>query len=65
MMPREDGRVTLQRLHQLRPQLPVLVCTGLAQVEAPPDLGAGGAAGVLRKPFKMNELWYAVRQALA
>jgi PAS domain S-box-containing protein len=64
MMPREDGRATLQRLRQLWPQLAVLVCTGLAQAEPPPDLLSGGAAGVLRKPFKMNELWYAVRQAL-
>jgi PAS domain S-box-containing protein len=64
MMPREDGRATLQRLRQLWPQLAVLVCTGLAQADPPPDLLSGGAAGVLRKPFKMNELWYAVRQAL-
>jgi PAS domain S-box-containing protein len=62
MMPREDGVTTLRQLRQLRPRLPVLLCTGLPQTQVPTDLGA---AGLLRKPFKMNELWYAVRQALA
>jgi hypothetical protein len=30
---------------------------------APPALPEG-SAGLLRKPFRMNELWYAVNQAL-
>jgi CheY-like chemotaxis protein len=64
MMPGEDGATTLRRLRQLRPELPVLLCTGLMQAESLPDEAARGAAGVLRKPFKMNEMWYAVRQAL-
>jgi PAS domain S-box-containing protein len=65
MMPREDGAATLRRIRQLRPTLPVLLCTGLPQADALADLDERGAAGLLRKPFKMNELWYAVRQALA
>jgi FixJ family two-component response regulator len=36
----------------------------MPQSETPLPLAAG-AAGLLRKPFRMNELWYAVRQALA
>jgi PAS domain S-box-containing protein len=65
MMPREDGPATLRRLRQLRPRLPVLLCSGLPQAQPLPDDVARGSAGLLRKPFKMNELWYAVRQALA
>ncbi len=65
MMPREDGLATLQRLRQARPQLPVLLCTGLPPAALLADPAAREAAGVLRKPFKMNELWFAVRQALA
>jgi PAS domain S-box-containing protein len=65
MMPREDGAATLAGMHQLRPRLPVLLCTGLPQADARSDPGIRSAAGLLRKPFKMNELWYAVRQALA
>ncbi len=65
MMPREDGMQTLERLRELRPRLPVLLCTGLPQAEPLPESVAGAAAGLLRKPFKMNELWWAVRKALA
>jgi DNA-binding response OmpR family regulator len=65
MMPREDGLRTLERLRQQRPGLPVLLCTGLPQAEPVPDTVAGQAAGLLRKPFKMNELWWAVRKALS
>jgi PAS domain S-box-containing protein len=65
MMPREDGMRTWERLRQTRPRLPVLLCTGLPKTAAAPDFVARGAAGLLCKPFKMNELWYAVRQALA
>jgi two-component system, cell cycle sensor histidine kinase and response regulator CckA len=65
MMPREDGFQTLQRVRLLRPGLPVLLCSGLPQAEALPEPVAGEAAGLLRKPFKMNELWWAVRKALA
>jgi two-component system cell cycle sensor histidine kinase/response regulator CckA len=63
VMPREDGCATFQRLRQLRPGLPVLLCTGIVQSDPTPLL-ADGAAGLLRKPFRMNELWYAVNQAL-
>jgi HAD superfamily hydrolase (TIGR01509 family) len=64
MMPREDGAATFGRLRRLQPGLPVLLCTGLPQAEPAPGLLQAGAAGVLRKPFRMNELWYAVNQAL-
>jgi two-component system, cell cycle sensor histidine kinase and response regulator CckA len=65
MMPREDGVSTFQRIRQRRPQLPVLLCTGLPQADPAPQLLEAGAVGLLRKPFRMNELWYAVKQALA
>jgi PAS domain S-box-containing protein len=64
MMPREDARTTFQRLRQRRPDVPVLLCTGLQQAEPAPELLRNGAAGLIRKPFHMNELWQAVRQAL-
>jgi len=64
MMPREDGAKTFRQIRKDRPHLPVLLCTGLPEAEATPDLLQSGAAGILRKPFRMNELWYAVNQAL-
>jgi CheY-like chemotaxis protein len=64
MMPREDAAVTFQRLRQRRPGVPVLLCTGLPHAEPAPELLRHEGVGLIRKPFRMNELWYAVRQAL-
>jgi CheY-like chemotaxis protein len=65
MMPDEDGVTTFQRLRQRRPALPILLCTGLLDADPAPQLLQSGPVNLLRKPFKMNELWYAVNQALA
>jgi two-component system cell cycle sensor histidine kinase/response regulator CckA len=64
MMPHQDGITTFHWLHQRCPQLPVLLCTGIPQGDPAPQSLAGEAAGLIRKPFRMNELWYAVKQAL-
>jgi PAS domain S-box-containing protein len=63
MMPREDTGTTFQRLRQRRPGVPILLCTGLPRPEDPALLRQTGV-NLLRKPFRMNELWYAVREAL-
>jgi PAS domain S-box-containing protein len=65
MMPHEDPVTTFQRLRQRRPGVPVLLCTGLPQADPAPELLRLGAAGLIRKPFRMNELWYAVKEALS
>ena len=65
MIPREEGWQTFEALRQRRPQLPVLVCTGLLQEDPAPLLLQQPGVSLLRKPFRMNELWYAVNQALA
>jgi PAS domain S-box-containing protein len=64
MMPHQDGITTFHWLRQRCPGLPVLLCTGIPQGDPGPQLLADEAAGIIRKPFRMNELWYAVRQAL-
>jgi PAS domain S-box-containing protein len=65
MMPREDAATTFQRLRQRRPNLPILLCTGMPHGRPGPQLLEAGALGIIRKPFRMNELWYAVSQALS
>jgi nitrogen-specific signal transduction histidine kinase/ActR/RegA family two-component response regulator len=65
MIPKEDGVQTYRRLKQNWPKVPVLLCTGLLQAGPAPQLMQEGAEGLLRKPFRMNELWYAVNQALS
>jgi CheY-like chemotaxis protein len=65
MMPREDAAATFQRLRQCRPGVPVLLCTGLPQADPAPELLNQPGVGLIKKPFRMNELWYALRQAFA
>jgi CheY-like chemotaxis protein len=65
MMPREDAATTFDRLRQRRPGVPVLLCTGLPEADPAPELLRRPGVGLIRKPFRMNELWYAVKQALA
>ncbi len=64
MMPREDVAATFQRLRQRRPRVPILLCTGLADAGPAPELLQNEAVGLIRKPFRMNDLWAAVRQSL-
>jgi PAS domain S-box-containing protein len=65
MMPREDVSATFQRIRQCSPEVPVLLCTGLAESVPAPRLLGQPATGLIRKPFRMNELWYAVKQMLS
>ncbi|MGF1578493.1 MAG: response regulator [Gemmataceae bacterium] len=64
MIPREDGVENLRHIQRIRPNLPILLCTGLLQTETLENSPTGKAVRILRKPFRMNELWYAVNQAL-
>lgn len=65
MMPREDAATTLHQIRQRRPGVPVLVCTGLPSGDSGPELLRHKGVAILRKPFRMNELWAAVQQVLA
>ena len=64
MIPKEEGHTNFTLLRTARPALPILLCTGLVQTAQASDLVREGAVGLLRKPFRMNELWYAVNNAL-
>jgi DNA-binding response OmpR family regulator len=64
MIPREEGKTNFRQLQGLRPNLPVLLCTGLVQESEAAELLQLGAGGLLRKPFRMNELWHAVSSQL-
>lgn len=64
MMPREDATTNFNQIRQRRPDVPILLCTGLPQADPAPVLLAQPGVGLIRKPFRMNELWYSVKQAL-
>jgi PAS domain S-box-containing protein len=64
MMPHEDATATFRRLRQRRPDLPILLCTGLAEMSPAPELLVNPLVGLIRKPFRMDDLWKAVGKAL-
>ncbi len=63
MMPHEDVTVTFRRLRQRWPALPILLCTGLAEISPAPELLLNPMVHLIRKPFRMDELWKAVGKA--
>ncbi|MCS7045497.1 MAG: response regulator [Gemmataceae bacterium] len=64
MIPKEDGATNYQTLRAARPGVPILICTGLVQNDLAQTLLNQGACNVVLKPFRMNELWYAVNNAV-
>jgi CheY-like chemotaxis protein len=64
MLPRDAGVTTFHAIRQHYPHLPLLLCTGMPQAQTAPPALQDGSADILRKPFRMTELWYAVRRAL-
>lgn len=64
MIPKEEGQANFQRLRTARPDLPILLCTGLVETGHAAELLKEQGVALLRKPFRMNELWYAVSQVL-
>jgi len=63
MIPSEDAGMTFLELRRLAPGVPVVLCTGMPEAEPAPTLLAAGAAGLVRKPFRMKDLLDAVRRA--
>lgn len=64
MIPMEDGPANYRTLRGRFPRIPILVATGLLQPNVAESLGLDADSEILRKPFKMNELWYQVNKTL-
>lgn len=64
MIPHEDGLTNFKALRARFSRLPILVCTGLVQPDQALQLLQENSVELLRKPFRMNELWFAVNKAL-
>jgi PAS domain S-box-containing protein len=63
-MPRLSGEDLLREASQLRPNVPVVICTGFSASMTPERAYALGAAGYLSKPLSVNELAMQVRRIL-
>src|ERR1700737_3008849 len=55
-MPFMDGEETFQRLREIRPDVPVVLCTGFIQQDRLERLMKAGLTGFLRKPLAPDEI---------
>jgi CheY-like chemotaxis protein len=63
-MPFMDGEETFHRLREIRPDVPVVLCTGFIQAERLDGLMKAGLTGYLRKPVSPDEIVSNVRSVL-
>lgn len=63
-MPFMDGEETFRRLREIRPDVPVVLCTGFIQTERLSNLMSAGLTGYLRKPLAPDEIVSNVRSIL-
>lgn len=64
-MPGLDGEETYNKIREIAPELPVLLCSGYSLEDKAGRLMAAGAQGFLQKPFDVPMLRQALGQALA
>jgi PAS domain S-box-containing protein len=64
VMPRMGGIDAARRLQELKPELPILLCTGYAGGITLPELGDHGSWRLLNKPYSNQELLVQVKQAI-
>ena len=55
-MPRMDGISTFREMKRLRPDLPVILCSGYDEQEATQHFTNEGLAGFLQKPYSLQDL---------
>jgi CheY-like chemotaxis protein len=63
-MPHLTGDVLAREALGVRPDLPVLLCTGYGERWTPESTRAAGACGLLLKPIALDQLARSVRAAL-
>ena len=63
-MPRMDGAEAFRRMHDIHPQVPVLISSGFDEAQAAERFAGLQPAGFLHKPYTLNELDARLRGAL-
>jgi PAS domain S-box-containing protein len=63
-MPRMDGRECFHALRRLRPDLPVILCSGFSEQESMKAFLGEGLAGFIQKPYTLGMLRQAFAEAL-
>ena len=55
-MPRMDGIEAFAEIRKIRPDLPVILCSGYSQQSVTKQFAGKDLSGFLEKPFRFNEL---------
>jgi CheY-like chemotaxis protein len=63
-MPKMTGDKLASELLRIRPDIPVILCTGYSELTSPAKAAAMGIKGYLTKPVSMNELSGMIRELL-
>jgi CheY-like chemotaxis protein len=63
-MPGMGGVATLREIQRVRPELPVILCSGYSEQEALRQIPDGGIAGFIQKPFGPAELRARIQSVL-
>jgi CheY-like chemotaxis protein len=61
-MPRMTGMELAEKIHALRPDLPIILCSGYSDAVAGKSPGRVGIRKFLAKPFEMRDLAVTIRQ---
>jgi PAS domain S-box-containing protein len=64
VMPSLSGLSVLRRLRSLRPDLPVILCTGFTDTQTEDSIRAAGAGTVLYKPLTVDRIAESIRELL-
>jgi two-component system nitrogen regulation response regulator GlnG len=64
MLPDKDGVEVLREAKRFDPRTPIILVTRLGGTVSPEDAMSNGAYDCLTKPFKMDDLVFAVREAV-
>ncbi len=63
-MPEMGGEETLRKMYELRPELPVLLCSGYSEEDAISQFSDAVPAGFLQKPFDVSRLLEKLKEVL-
>ncbi|MEW5734746.1 MAG: PAS domain S-box protein [Thermodesulfobacteriota bacterium] len=65
LMPRMSGLSLAEKIHEIRPDLPIVFCTGFSESLSRETLAAAGITAVIMKPILRNEIRDALVKAIA
>ena len=63
-MPNLSGDKLSEQLIKIRPDIPILLCTGFGEIMSPKEFGAIGIKGFLLKPVVMKDFAQKIREVL-